>query len=64
MKLSENGEQFTEKIKVDIPGNTEQIHVPKHQDRMEVDILNDFNIVRYNLSLVFQCFIYLWIDIR
>ena len=53
MKLNENGEEFVEKIKVDIAGNTEEIHVPRHQDRSEVDILNDFNIVRY---YTFICF--------
>eukprot|EP00795_Rhopilema_esculentum_P011363 gene11363-21557_t len=44
MKLEENGEKFAEEIEVDVAGNTEEIKVPKHQDRMQVDLLNDFNI--------------------
>ena len=52
MKIEENGEKFNEKIKIDIAGQTEEIKVPKHQDRVEVDILNDFNVVR-NHSVYF-----------
>ena len=52
MKLEENGEKFVETVNVDLTGNSVEIKVPKHQDRMEVDILNDFSMVRINL-LVF-----------
>ena len=52
MKLEENGEKFVETVNVDLTGNSVEIKVPKHQDRMEVDILNDFSVVRYDL-LVF-----------
>ena len=45
MKLEENGEKFTEKVKVDVAGKTEEIQVPKHGNRPAVDLLNDFNVV-------------------
>jgi len=52
MKLNENGEEFTEEIKVDIAGNTEEIKVPQHQNRMQADILSDFNIGFRALKIV------------
>ena len=45
MNLRENGEDFVEDISVDVARNTERIRVPQHQDREQVDILNDFNMV-------------------
>ena len=56
MKLNENGETFTEDVIVDLKENTEEIKVPQHQDRAELDLLNDFNMVKYN-----SCYIYAFI---
>ena len=56
MKLEENGEKFAAEVKVDVPGHTEEIKVPQHQNRMEVDILNDFNVVRIHLISIYCWF--------
>eukprot|EP00795_Rhopilema_esculentum_P011357 gene11357-21549_t len=43
IKLEENGQKFTEKIKLDTVANTEEYDVPAHQDRVEMHLLKDFN---------------------
>ncbi|XP_065070434.1 uncharacterized protein LOC135695307 [Rhopilema esculentum] len=43
IQLAENGEKFSEEVKVDIAGNTEEIKVPQHQNRLQLHQLNDFN---------------------
>ena len=63
MKLEENGERFAEEVKVDVAGQTEEIKVPQHQDRMEVDILNDFNVVRIHLVSIYCSFLSQWLII-
>ena len=52
MKMEENGEEFSAEIKIDVAGQTEEIKVPKHKGGVEVDILNDFNVVRNHLMSV------------
>ena len=55
MHLEENGEKFTEKLKIDVAGNTEEIKVPKHGDRAELDLLNDFNVVSATYVAATKC---------
>jgi len=42
LDLEEQGQKFVEKIKVDTEGNTEEYSVPKHGDRVAIDVLKDF----------------------
>jgi len=52
MNLKENSVDFVEDINVDVAGNSERIRVPQHQDREQVDILNDFNMGLQALKIV------------
>ncbi len=45
LDLEEQGQKFVEKIKVDTEGNTEEYSVPKHGDRVAIDVLKDFTKV-------------------
>ncbi len=45
MELNEGGKKFVEKIKVDTEANTEEYSVPKHGDRIAIDVLKDFTKV-------------------
>ena len=54
MKIDENGKKFVEEVKVDVTGNTEEMVVPPHTDRLAVDVLNDFNVVSSSCFYNFQ----------
>ena len=55
MKIDENGEKFVEDVKVDVTGNTEEMVVPQHADRLAVDVLNDFNVVSSSCFVNLLC---------
>eukprot|EP00794_Sanderia_malayensis_P018727 gene18727-20616_t len=42
MEFEEGGQKYTEDIKVDTTEQVEEISVPKHLDRMAIDVLKDF----------------------
>ena len=53
LQFEEGGNEYKERIEVDVAKNTETIDVPAHNGLNHSVVLNDFNVVSYSILYLF-----------